>query len=148
MSANVATQDTVSAGGVAFRRGKSRVNIAIVSVLPSLRWQLPKGIVDPGETPEVTAVREVREEAGIQTELLELIDTVEYWYQRVQYHKHIRYHKFVHFYLLQYRAGSVKDHDHEIAEAKWVSFEKAIEMLEFRTERNVVTKARSLLLQP
>lgn len=136
------TQDQVSAGGVAFRRAKKNLKLVIVSVKPSLRWQLPKGIVDPGERTEDTAVREVREEAGIETELLELIDTVEYWYQRVQYGKHIRFHKFVHFYLLQYIAGNVKDHDHEIAEARWVNFDEAIEMLAFKSERDVVAKAQ------
>ena len=125
----VITKDQISAGGVAFRRTNSKLETVIVSVKPSLRWQLPKGIVDPGETPEVTAVREVREEAGVETELLELIETVEYWYQRVQYGKRIRFHKFVHFYLLQYTSGDVADHDHEIAEARWVSFEEAVERL-------------------
>jgi 8-oxo-dGTP pyrophosphatase MutT (NUDIX family) len=143
--AQVVTQDQVSAGGVAFRRVGSTLEMAIVSVKPSLRWQLPKGIVDPGETPDVTAVREVREEAGVETELLELIETVEYWYQRVQYGKRIRYHKFVHFYLLQYLSGDVEDHDHEIADARWVSFEEAIEMLAFKSERGVVEKAREMI---
>jgi 8-oxo-dGTP pyrophosphatase MutT (NUDIX family) len=58
--------DQISAGGVAFRWTHSEPEIAIVSVKPKLRWQLPKGIVDPGESPEMTAVREVREEAGEQ----------------------------------------------------------------------------------
>lgn len=138
----VMTKDQVSAGGVAFRRVDSKIQIAIVSVKPSLRWQLPKGIVDPGETFEVTAVREVREEAGIQTELIELLETVQYWYQRVQYGKHIRYHKYVHFYLLSYKSGNVEDHDHEIAESRWVSFDDALEMLAFKSERSVVEKAR------
>jgi 8-oxo-dGTP pyrophosphatase MutT (NUDIX family) len=138
----VETKDQVSAGGVAFRRADSKVQVAIVSVKPSLRWQLPKGIVDPGETFEVTAVREVREEAGIETELIGLLETVQYWYQRVQYGKHIRYHKYVHFYLLQYRDGDVSNHDHEVAESRWVSFDEALEMLAFKSEREVVEKAR------
>ena len=142
MNAKVITKDQISAGGVAFRRVNSQIEVAVVSVKPSLRWQLPKGIVDPGETSEVTALREVREEAGVETELLELLQTVEYWYQRVQYGQRIRYHKYVHFYLLKYTAGDVKDHDHEIAEARWVRFEKAIEMLAFKSERGVVEKAR------
>ena len=141
-NAKVVTMDQVSAGGVAFRRDKSTVQIAIVSVKPSLRWQLPKGIVDPGETFEFTAVREVREEAGIETEVVELIETVQYWYQRVQHGKRIRYHKYVHFYLLQYRTGDVSDHDHEVAESRWVSFDEAIEMLAFKSERGVVERAR------
>lgn len=144
-NAKVVTKDQVSAGGVAFRRVNSEIEVAIVSVKPSLRWQLPKGIVDPGETPEVTAVREVREEAGVDTELLKLIQTVEYWYQRVQYGKRIRFHKFVHFYLLKFISGDVADHDHEIAEARWESPGRAIEILAFKSEREVVTKARELI---
>jgi 8-oxo-dGTP diphosphatase len=144
---SVITKDQISAGGVAFRQTGSEVQTVIVSVKPSLRWQLPKGIVDPGESPEFTAVREVREEAGVETELIRLIDTVEYWYQRVQYGKRIRFHKFVHFYLLRYTGGDVADHDHEIAESRWMSFDQAIEMLAFRSERGVVEKAQSLILK-
>ena len=94
--------DQVSAGGVAFRWRDSEPEIAIVSVKPKLRWQLPKGIVDPGESPQITAVREVREEAGIEADLLKLIETIEYWYRSVKYGKPVRYHKFVHFYLMKY----------------------------------------------
>jgi 8-oxo-dGTP pyrophosphatase MutT (NUDIX family) len=141
----VITKDQVSAGGVAFRRIHSEVQIAIVSVKPSLRWQLPKGIVDPGETTAVTAVREVREEAGVETDPIELIETVQYWYQRVQYGQRIRYHKFVHFYLLKYLGGDVKDHDHEVAESRWVSFQDAIDMLAFKSEREVVEKAQEMI---
>ena len=141
----VVTKDQVSAGGVAFRRVQSEVEIAIVSVKPSLRWQLPKGIVDPGETMEVTALREVKEEAGIETEPIDLIQTVQYWYQRVQYGQHIRYHKFVHFFLLSYKGGDVANHDHEIAEARWVSFDEAMEMLAFKSERSVVAKAGEMI---
>ena len=141
----VVTKDQVSAGGVAFRRVKNQIRVAIVSVKPSLRWQLPKGIVDPGETMEVTAVREVREEAGIETDLIDLIETVQYWYQRVQYGKRIRFHKYVHFYLLQYRSGDVTDHDHEIAESRWVSIDEALEMLAFKSERGIVEKAREMI---
>ena len=139
------TKDQISAGGVTFRRVESKVQMVIVSVKPSLRWQLPKGIVDPGETPEFTAVREVREEAGVETNLLRLIETIEYWYQRVQYGQRIRYHKFVHFYLMEYKSGDVSDHDQEIEEARWVSFEQAMEMLEFKSERGVMEKAWKLI---
>ena len=141
----ITTMDQISAGGVAFRWKDSQPEIAIVSVKPKLRWQLPKGIVDPGESPEVTAVREVREEAGVETDRLALIETIEYWYRSVKYGKPVRYHKFVHFYLLQYRRGDVSEHDHEIEEARWVSFDQALEMLEFKSERDVVEKAREMI---
>ena len=141
----VATMDQISAGGVAFRWRDSEPQIVIVSVKPKLRWQLPKGIVDPGESPQVTAVREVREEAGIETELIKLIETIEYWYRSEKYGKPVRYHKFVHFYLLEYRRGDVADHDHEVEEARWVGFDAALEMLEFKSERDVVETAGEMI---
>jgi 8-oxo-dGTP pyrophosphatase MutT (NUDIX family) len=145
VKAKVETLDQISAGGVAFRWQDSDLEIAIVSVKPKLRWQLPKGIVDPGESPQVTAVREVREEAGVETDLIELIETIEYWYRSVKNGKPVRFHKFVHFYLLEYKNGDVSNHDHEVEESRWVSFEKAIEMLEFKSERQVVQKAREMI---
>jgi 8-oxo-dGTP pyrophosphatase MutT (NUDIX family) len=145
VKAKVETLDQISAGGVAFRWQDSDLEIAIVSVKPKLRWQLPKGIVDPGESPQVTAVREVKEEAGIETDLIKLIETIEYWYRSVKNGKPVRFHKFVHFYLLQYKGGDVLNHDHEVEESRWVSFEKAIEMLEFKSERQVVEKAREMI---
>lgn len=137
--------DQVSAGGVAFRWRDAEPEVAIVRVKPKLRWQLPKGIVDEGETPQVTAVREVREEGGVETELIKLIETIEYWYRSVKYGKPVRYHKFVHFYLLQYKSGDVSDHDQEVEEARWVSIDEAIELLEFKNEREVVEKARRMI---
>lgn len=139
------TMDQISAGGVAFRWGDSEPEVAIVSVKPKLRWQLPKGIVDPGEAPQVTAVREVREEAGVETDLIKLIETIEYWYRSVKYGKPVRYHKFVHFYLLKYKSGDVANHDHEVEESRWVSFDEALEMLDFKSERDVVEKAREMI---
>jgi 8-oxo-dGTP diphosphatase len=141
----IETLDQISAGGVAFRRKDSDLEVVIVSVKPKLRWQLPKGIVDPGESPQVAAVREVREEAGIETDLIKLIETIEYWYRSVKNGKPVRFHKFVHFYLLEYRSGNVTNHDDEVEESRWVSFEEAIEMLAFKSEREVVEKAREMI---
>lgn len=142
---SVETLDQISAGGVAFRGQESDVQIAIVSVKPKLRWQLPKGIVDPGESPPITAVREVKEEAGIETDLIKLIETIEYWYRSTKNGKPVRFHKFVHFYLLKYKDGDVSNHDHEVEESKWVNFDEAIEMLAFESERDVVEKARGMI---
>jgi 8-oxo-dGTP pyrophosphatase MutT (NUDIX family) len=143
----IATMDQISAGGVAFRWGDSGPELAIISVKPKLRWQLPKGIVDEGESPQVAAVREVREEAGVDANLIKLIETIEYWYRTVKYGKPIRYHKFVHFYLMEYQNGDVANHDHEVEEARWVSFDEALEMLDFKSEREVVKKARQMITE-
>ena len=76
----VPTKLQFSAGGVAFRKQDGRIDVALISVGADDRWQLPKGLVDKGESTEDAALREVREEAGIDTEIVTRIDKVEYWY--------------------------------------------------------------------
>lgn len=147
-SAGIPTRDQVSAGGVAFRTKNGMHEIAIVSVGAPRRWQLPKGIVEKDEQPEKTALREVREEAGIETELVAPIDVIEYWYVSGSGKHRVRFHKFVHFFLLVYRSGDVNLHDHEVHEARWVSVEEAIEMLAFENERKVVETAREMIATP
>ena len=139
------TLEQISAGGVAFRRLNSELEIAIISVAPSGRWQLPKGLIDAGETPEQAAGREVREEAGIETELLEKIKTIEYWYFGEHKNERARFHKLVHFYLMKYSSGDVADHDHEVIEARWVEANDAIKMLAFSAERKIVEAAIKLI---
>lgn len=140
------TREQVSAGGVVFRRGGSGiVEVVVVLVGPKGRWQLPKGIVGPGESAEETAVREVREEAGVEAELSSHLRTVEYWYVGSSGGARVRFHKFVHFYLLRYLQGDVAEHDHEVLEARWVTMKEAVRMLAFRNEREVVELARESL---
>ena len=138
----------ISAGGVAYRDllGGEQPEVALVRVGPKSRWQLPKGLVDAGESPELTAIREVREEAGIDTRLIAPLEMIEYWYvgddrdgQRV------RFHKFVHFYLLEYQAGNVDEHDDEVEESRWVAVNAAEGMLAFSSERRIMALARGLL---
>jgi len=143
--AKIQTLEQVSAGGAAFRVNDSGYEIALISVNPSRRWQLPKGLVDAGETPETAALREVREEAGIETELLSKIETIEYWYVGDNRGERVRFHKFVHFFLLKYTDGNVANHDSEVIEARWVKAEEAVEMLAFKSEREIVRKAIKLI---
>ncbi|HEX8707220.1 MAG TPA: NUDIX hydrolase [Pyrinomonadaceae bacterium] len=144
--AQLITRTQVSAGGVAFRRRAAEIEVALISVGADSRWQLPKGLVDDGEEPEATALREVREEAGLRTELLAPIEKIEYWYVSTTRGERVRFHKFVHFFLLRYRSGSVRDHDHEVNEARWVEIEAARGMLAFKGERQVVERARQMIL--
>ena len=139
------TKLEISAGGVAFRRRKSVVEVALIAVGDKSRWQLPKGLVDKGESTEAAAMREVREEAGIETQVVGRIDKVEYWYFAKNGPERVRIHKFVHFYLLEYRSGDVADHDMEVNEARWVEIESAIEMLAFDSEKKIVEKAKEMI---
>lgn len=141
----IPTETQVSAGGVAFRRRGKRIEVALISVGEDARWQLPKGIVGRGESPENAALREVREEAGIETELAGSLDQIEYWYYSSRQGRRIRFHKFVYFFLMTYRAGDVRDHDQEVNEARWVEIGKAQDMLAFDSERKVVRRAQEVI---
>jgi 8-oxo-dGTP diphosphatase len=148
-TSRIATQTQVSAGGVVFRDGSERsVEVVLISVGTPPRWQLPKGLVDRGETPEAAALREVREEAGIEATILEKLETVEYWYQATVAGQRVRYHKFVHFFLMRYLSGQVTDHDHEVNEARWVETAMALELIVFKSERAVLEKAAKRTLSP
>jgi 8-oxo-dGTP diphosphatase len=137
-----------SAGGVAFRRMREGgVEVALIAVGESHRWQLPKGTIEPDEPPEVAAMREVREEAGVETHLVEPIDEIEYWYVGDSRGRRVRFHKKVHFYLMRYVAGNVADHDHEVREARWFEIDEAIERLAFKNERSVVEAAKARITQ-
>ncbi len=72
------TKLQISAGGVAFRRRGSRIEVALISVGNENRWQLPKGIIDEGESAEAAALREVGEEAGLETEIVSPLGKLEY----------------------------------------------------------------------
>jgi len=139
------TQTQISSGGVAFRSRDGQLEVAIIQVGDDGRWQLPKGLVDKGEDNETAAQREVREEAGIDTELLDLIGKVEYWYYSTQRGERVRFHKFVYFYLLRYQSGDVSDHDHEVNEARWVAIDEAVEMLSFKNEKDIARKAKAMI---
>lgn len=140
------TVHQISAGGVAYRIYSNLVEVALIRTSSEGRWQLPKGIIDPGETPEQTAVREVREEAGIRCEILEPIDTIEYWFSAAYDGGATRrYHKKVHFFLMKFIDGDVNDHDHEVSEARWVNLAAASRMLAFDSEKKLIKTVNRLL---
>jgi 8-oxo-dGTP diphosphatase len=141
-------REQVSAGGVVFRRDNERIDVVIVAAGGNNRWQLPKGLVEKAENPEIAAVREAREEGGIDSEVLEHIETVEYWYAGLDGGERVRFHKRVHFYLLRYLSGDTKNHDWEVNEARWVPIDDAASQLAFDNERRVVEQAKQLIEDP
>src|SRR3954447_24698828 len=131
-----------SAGGVVVR---GEDTIVIVPVRRAANGRavvaLPKGHIDPGETPIEAAAREVREEAGVDAEPTEKLGDVHYWYQR----SGRRIAKQVAFFLCEYRSGDPADHDSEVEVARWVPLEEAATTLSYKGEREMVERARERL---
>src|SRR5438309_954779 len=120
--------------------------VALIRVLRArggTAWALPKGWVEQGEEPEQTAVREVREETGLQTRVLRKVDEISYqFYSRAD---HDRISKTVHLFLLECLGGDTADHDTEVEEARWFPIEEAGQRLTYKNEREALEKAAVLL---
>jgi len=100
---------------------------------------LPKGHPDGDETAESAALREVREETGVEADVVETLGDVRYWYQR----DGRRVAKVVAFFLLRYRGGSLEDHDAEVEHARWMPLAEAAKALTYEGERRMAALALS-----
>jgi 8-oxo-dGTP pyrophosphatase MutT (NUDIX family) len=101
---------------------------------------LPKGHVEAGESTLQAAVREVREEAGVCGELQAPLGEISYTFER----RGLRIGKRVEFFLFEYRSGDPADHDHEIAEARFMPMADALRELTYEQERTILRRAMSL----
>jgi 8-oxo-dGTP pyrophosphatase MutT (NUDIX family) len=109
-----------------------------------LEWCLPKGHLEPGESPAEAAVREIQEETGIRGQVIKRIGTIDYWFLGEGH----RVHKIVHHYLLSAQGGQLspgEDPDEEAEDAAWVPLDQLRERLAYPNERRLVQVARRLL---
>jgi 8-oxo-dGTP pyrophosphatase MutT (NUDIX family) len=132
----------VSAGGLALRRrADSGFDMVLIGRGMPRVWSLPKGHVEPNETNEQAAVREVREETGCNAEIIEKLSEIAYWF----YINQRKHKKSVHFYLMRYTYGDTADHDHEADEAAWFEIGAAKKALKYVNEKRLVDLALEML---
>jgi 8-oxo-dGTP pyrophosphatase MutT (NUDIX family) len=129
-----------SAGGVVFRERAEGSDFLAIRPSGQKRWQLPKGTVEKGESVENAALREVREEGGVDAEIVAALTPITYFFRAGS----ARIHKRVDFFAMIYKDGDPAEHDHEIDEAKWFSASQETE-LTFESERSLVAEARGQL---
>ena len=139
-----------SAGGVVVRQMRGRWWLAAIE--PAGRpetgkktiWALPKGLVDAGERPEQTALREVREETGVEAALVGKLGDIKYIYTR-SWGDRERVFKVVSFYLLRYTSGKLggiaREMRIEVRRAEWIPLEDAPRQLAYKSESEMAAKA-------
>jgi 8-oxo-dGTP pyrophosphatase MutT (NUDIX family) len=133
-----------SAGGIVIRFVEGAPQLVVGKRLrerDGVTWTLPKGTPHRSETTEETAVREVREETGLDVRIVQPFDGIEYVFVQGR----TRIHKTVHYFLMVPVGGELDRHDHEFDEVRWIGFDTAATMLTFETERNLVAKAARTL---
>ncbi len=135
------TARATSAGGVVHRSIDGRVQIALVHRRAPVLWALPKGTPDAGETTEETALRETREETGLEVEIEARLQSIRYFFVRGT----TRFHKTVHFFLMRPIGGSLDAHDAEFDEVRWMDLSEALAIMNHATERSVVEEAAALI---
>jgi 8-oxo-dGTP pyrophosphatase MutT (NUDIX family) len=134
----------VSAGGVVYRRIDGDVEVALAARRTrrgQLAWGLPKGAIEEGERAEDAALREVREETGLDAEIETSLGDIRYFYVWEQ----TRVRKRVHFFLMRATGGDVSQHDHEMEDVRWFPLPEAIRKAAYRGERDVLERAADTL---
>lgn len=100
-------------------------------------WSLPKGTPDGDETAEQTALREVREETGLEVRILDSVGDIHYRFVR----DGRRIEKTVRYFLMEVTGGDLARHDHEFDEVRWFDLAEAEAVMSFATERDIVARA-------
>jgi 8-oxo-dGTP pyrophosphatase MutT (NUDIX family) len=131
----------VSAGGIVYRREGGRIDVVLVGRIQPPRWSLPKGTPSRGETLEQAALREVREETGIEARLVCPLREIAYWFVLGG----TRHAKTVHFYLMEATGGDTANHDHEYELAEWFPLAEARRRMSYPNEHKVLDAAEAIL---
>ena len=141
----------VSSGGLVYRDrgegGERELEVALILRRASGDrpvWALPKGWVEPGESLEAAALREVKEETGLVARIVDKLGDIRYQFYSKD--EKARVHKTVHFFLMEYLEGDTADHDHEVEEVGWFPLDEAEAKMTYATERTILKRGRERLM--
>jgi len=123
-----------SAGGIVFN---NKGQVLVTQHSQNKHWSFPKGLIDPGQTSEEAALREVKEEGGVVAEILDKVGYSKYVYT----FEGEKIFKVVTYFLMKYISGSPDDHDWEVEEVGWYEPEDALKQLTFFQDKTLLKKA-------
>jgi 8-oxo-dGTP pyrophosphatase MutT (NUDIX family) len=128
------TRNEHSSGGVVIAIRDGLPHVALIATRNKTRWGLPKGAVTAGETSEAAALREVREETGIEARIVRMLDTIEYFFRAGD----TLIQKTVDFYLMDYVAGELEPQLSEVDDVEWVELLSSLKRASFESERKLL----------
>jgi 8-oxo-dGTP pyrophosphatase MutT (NUDIX family) len=129
-----------SAGGAVVELREERPFLAMIATKNRSRWGLPKGAALERESREEAAVREVLEETGLRAEIIEPLETIEYFFRAGD----VLIHKYVDFFLMAYRGGDLQPQLEEVDDAAWFPLDEALERSSFASEKRMLEKLASI----
>lgn len=135
------TRNEHSSGGAVIDLRDGTPYVAMIATRGRSRWGLPKGAVFAGESSGQAAVREVKEETGLDAEIIVLLDTIEYFFRAGD----TLIRKSVDFYLMHHIGGTMTPQLSEVDDVEWVELSKAIERASFDSERKLLSSALAQL---
>ncbi len=128
-----------SAGGVVFN---DKGQVLVTQHSKNHHWSFPKGLLDhPGQTMEESALREVREEGGVNAEIIRRVGANKYVYTL----RRGKIFKVGTYFLMKYKSGDTADHDWEVSDLGWYTPEEALKKLTFPKDRELLKKALKIL---
>ena len=140
---SVRLEKLTSSGGVVLRRIGGKIQVVICGRIGPGLWALPKGTPDDYETRAETAIREVREETGLEVVIESFIDSIHYSFTRNETYN--SYQKEVFYYLMKPVGGDFSHHDEEFDIVKWIDEKDVASTLTYQNEVDIVQKGISLV---
>ena len=131
-----------SAGGVVYKSASGRILWMVAQHSGYGGWIFPKGHIEKGERSEETALREVKEETGIEAKIICKVGDFSYFYTK----EGEKVFKNAKFFLMEYVGGDETQHDSETSEILWLPYGEALKRLTFKDEKKMLEKANSFLI--
>ncbi|RJQ38418.1 NUDIX domain-containing protein [Candidatus Microgenomates bacterium] len=133
-----------SAGGIVYKKEKDELMILVAQHAQHHGWVFPKGLIGDnikGEKKEETAIREVKEETGVNGKILKSLKPVTYWY--VFEGEKIK--KTVYYFLMEYISEDASKKDKEMENVEWLPINEVEKRLTYKSDKQVWKEAQTIL---